>query len=322
MKNIKLYCAGGAGINIGSYFSNQTVKDNLAVSNAEIIPTYIDTSRSNLAKSIPEESVYMIEGLDGSGKVRSENYKHITDCVLDILQSHPPGDLNIVLSSGSGGSGSVIAPVLIGELTQLGVPVVVIVVGSTDSRIELENTIRTLKSYESIAQLRKTPIAGMYFQNSSKSPRKSVDADIHRAINVLSVLFSGNIDELDSSDLRNWLNYTKVTSFEPHFCNLEFFSDKVNLEKSHHAISVATLCEPGGDSNTGTTVEYQCVGLISSKPDFKLPLHVVILTGAIDLVHKNLSESLKVIDQARQARMVKNTVLSNDDKPTHNGLIL
>lgn len=319
MNTIKLYCAGGAGINIGTYFSN--APDN-GEDKAKIVPVYVDTSKSNLSKTIPDESIYLIEGLDGSGKVRSENYEHITGCVLDILQQHRPGDLNIVLSSASGGSGSVIAPVLVGELLQRDVPVIVIVVGSTDSRIELENTIRTLKSYESIAQMKKTPIAALYFQNSDKKPRKAIDADVHRAINVLSVLFSGNNDELDSSDLRNWLKYTKVTSFESHFCNLEFFSEKVNLDKQHHAISVATLCEAGGDSSTGTIVEYQCVGVIKSKPDFKLPLHVVILTGAIDAVHKELTQSLKTIDESRQARMIKNTILTSDDKATSTGLVL
>lgn len=321
MNTIKLYCAGGAGINIGSYFSKRSDQDNNS-QKATISPVYIDTSKSNIGKALSDENVYLIEGLDGSGKVRSENYEHIKSCVLDILQQHRPGDLNIVLSSASGGSGSVIAPVLIGELIQRDVPVIVIVVGSTDSRIELENTIRTLKSYESISQMRKTPISAFYFQNTDKKPRKTVDADVHRAVDVLSVLFSGNNDELDSSDLKNWLKYTKVTSFEPHFCNMEFFADKVNLEKQHHAISVATLCEAGGDSTAGTIVEYQCVGVVKHVPDFKLPLHVVILTGAIDAVHKELTDSLKAIDESRQARIIKNTILTDKDKPTNSGLVL
>jgi len=316
MNAIKLYACGGAGLNVAAHFDKQK-------GNNDIQPVFIDTSRSNITERISEDKTYLIEGLDGSGKVRSENHIQIGECILDILQTHRVGDLNIVLSSGSGGSGSVIAPSLVSELLLRDVPTVVVIIGGTDSRIELENTIRTLKSYESIAKLRKTPVVAMYFENSDTKSRKSVDADIHRAIEVLATLFSGKINELDSSDLRNWLHYTRVTSFEARLTNLEFFIDKVALAKPHSVITVATLFDGDGSSSTGCAVEYQCVGIVDPKAvDFKLPMHSVILTGVFDEIHKQLDQKLRTLDESKNARITRGNILSDKDRPTATGLVL
>jgi len=321
---ITLYAAGGCGINIASYF--EQYRDKPMVDRATVQPVYIDTSRSNISRQLPEDSVYAIEGLDGSGKVRAENHVRIGECVLDILQKHRPGDLNIVLSSASGGSGSVIAPSLVSELLNRDLPTVVIIIGSTDSRIEVENTIRTFKSYEGIAQLRRTPVVAFYHENSEATARRVVDADVHRAIVVMTSLFSGNNRELDSSDLRNWLKYTKVTSYEAHLTNIDFFIGKINLVKPNTAISVATLGEDGVDTSTGITVEYQCVGYVPQttidKLDFKLPMHAVVLSSVFNEVHKRLDKTLQHLDEAKQARINRSTILSDKDRPTNTGLVL
>jgi hypothetical protein len=321
---IRIYSCGGAGLNIASYF--ETYRNGSDPGFASIDPVYIDTSKSNLTPSLPADSVYMVEGLDGSGKVRAENHAKIAECVLDILQKHRTGDLNIVLSSASGGSGSVIAPSLVSELLTRDVPTIAIIVGSTGSRIELENTIRTLKSYESIAQMRRTPVVGMYFENSQKTTRKSVDADIHTAIVLLAALFSGDNRELDSSDLRNWLKYTKVTSYPPRLSSLEFFTKIVNLDKSVTPISVATLGVDDGSTDVGMTVEYHCVGYSSKNTIDKIqldtPIHAVVVDGEFTQIHKRLDKDLVTLDEVKQARIGRGSILSDKDKPTENGLVL
>lgn len=321
---ITLYACGGAGLNIASHFENFRGSSETGL--ATIEPVYIDTSKSNITNKIPEDFTYHVEGLDGSGKVRAENHSQISECVLDILHKHQPTDINIVLSSASGGSGSVIAPSLVSELLHRDVPTIVIIVGSTDSRIELVNTIRTLKSYEAIAQLRKSPVSAMYYENSPVSARKSVDTDIHTAITLLSTLFSGENRELDSSDLKNWLKYNKVTAFDSHLSFIDFYKKKIVLEKGITAITVATLAVDDGETSPGTDVEYQCVGYIKKEVLDKIgldaPIHVAVLDGAITVVHKRLDKTLQSLDEARNARIVKTSILSEKDVPTSNGLIL
>lgn len=319
-----LFSCGGCGINIGKHFTAFNGKEETGFAILDTV--FLDTSKANLHKLTKEDNVYIVEGLDGSGKVRSENHKQISECVLDILQTHKPGDINFVLSSGAGGSGSVIAPLITQELLSRGLPVIVIVVGSTDSRIELENTIKTLKSYEAISQMRKTPVNAMYYENSKKFTRTDIDSEIQRAIVALCALFSRQNMELDSSDLFNWLNYNKVTSYEPHLSYIEFFNTDINVEKPDSVISVATLALDSDTTSTGASVEYQCVGYVNpevmKKMNFEKTLHIAVLDGPFAEHNKRLSKTLQDFDDAKKARIAKSSILSDSDRPTITGLVL
>ena len=96
---LRLYGAGGAGINCISIFND--VKPDLGA--ASILTTYIDTSRSNLKPEFKEDDCFLLKGVDGSGKIRRENHKEISESIKKILLDHKPGDFNIVVSSASGG---------------------------------------------------------------------------------------------------------------------------------------------------------------------------------------------------------------------------
>ena len=319
-----IFACGGCGINIGSLFIPFRNKEDTGFADLDVV--FLDTSKANLHKVGSEEKVYIVEGLDGSGKVRAENHKQISECVLDILQTHKPGDINFVLSSASGGSGSVIAPLLVQELLQRNLPVIVIAIGSTDSRIELENTIKTLKSYEAIAQMRKVPVNALYYENSKDMVRSDVDERVQSAIVMFAALFSRQNRELDSSDLNNWLYYNKVTSYDAHLSYIDFFKHDVKVERPVSVISVATLSTTEGDTSTGASVEYQCVGYtppeVSTKMHFESPQHIAILDGMFTEINKRLSKSLQDFDDAKKARISKSSILSESDRPTITGLVL
>src|ERR1035437_351589 len=321
---ISIYACGGCGINIIQHFEpfRNRSEDGLA----DIDICYIDTSRSNMKPTIATEDTYLLDGLDGSGKVRAENHLAIGECVLDILQSHKPQDLSIVISSTSGGSSDLIAPSLVSELLTRGCPVIVFMVGSTDSRIELENTIKTMKSYESIAKMRKMPVPAMYFENSKATPRLQVDKQIQISIVNLAALLSRQNHELDSADLANWLNYTKVTEYQPHLVMLEFFNELVDVQKPIVVISVATLSVKDAETTPGHVVEYQCVGYmdeeVMKKIQSKYPLHAAIMDGVFNDTHKRLDKMLLELTELRNARVTRSTILSESDRPTGSGLVL
>jgi len=321
--SVKLYAAGGCGINIASNLLKYENEMKEGFADLDVI--FLDTSRANLDKKQLHDKVYVIDGLDGSGKVRSENHKQIGECILDILQAFKPGDLNIVLSSGSGGSGSVIAPSLVQELLQRNLPVIVMTVGSTDSRIELENTIKTLKSYDAIAQIRKSPVNSFYYQNSKETPRKTVDSQIILAITALMVLFSKQNKELDSSDLHNWLYYDRVTSYDPHLSHIDFYHTDVKVSKPKTVITVATLLTEGEDTSTGANVEYQCVGYVNKNImefiDTNNPLHIAIVDGVFSELIVGLNKALSDFDEEKKARLVRSSITSEKDRPTANGLV-
>ena len=102
---ISLYCAGGAGINVGAMF--ESYRDKVEPGFAEIVINYLDTSKSNLGFNPPNESVYLIDDVDGSGKQRGKNHKVISERSKEMLLRFPPTDLNVVIHSASGGKLSV-----------------------------------------------------------------------------------------------------------------------------------------------------------------------------------------------------------------------
>ena len=329
---MNIYACGGAGINVAKHFERFRKSHEQADHAddkvfARTMPIYIDTSRSNLTSDIPAEHTYIIGGLDGSGKVRRENADAISQCTLDILQKFKPADISIVLSSTSGGSGSVLAPSITSELLNRGQAVIVIAIGSDDSRIELENTSKTIKTYESIAKLRKTPVTMLYHNNSeAEGGRKDVDAEVIQEVTKLAALFSRCNRELDTKDLQNWLFFNKVTSFQPKLCLMDFFNGKIDGLKNGQVISVATLCLDGFSSSAGIPVEYQTVGYVSEAQNDKMHLtssfHYVILDGVIAEIHSEISNKLQLLDEMQRARITKSSILADSDRSTDNGLVL
>lgn len=198
-------------------------------------------------------------------------------------------------------------------------------VGSTDSRVESENTMKTLKSYESISQKRNVPVIACYYENTPDTPRNAVDVQIRTAAMVISAIFSGDNHELDSADLRNFLNYTKVTSYPARLAQLDFFSGKVSLPKDQSLVTLVTLALPGEDTSPNMPTEYQAVGFTTEATleviDIEMPIHACIIGGAFNQVISSLDKKIKEIDEIRASR-VDRSILSHHDQAHDDGLVL
>lgn len=344
--NIRIYACGGAAINIAGQLAEQAIDPNV-LANFNI--TLIDTSRSNLQKGssgkIAELDCYLIENLnefgdlDGSGAVRSENNVAIAARIKDILQQHAPGDMCIVLSSGAGGTGSVVAPLLVSELLERKVPVVAMMVGATSSLIRVKNTLNTFKSYAAIAKLRNAGLVLQYLENSETMPPAKVDNQVVSNILYLCVLFSRQNHGLDSMDLENWLRFNKehVTTYGPQVAALttiitEAGDPKVNqfVEKLGNVISVATLAPANTNTDLAAMPEYQTVGRLPDLTDngvgpnvlLNKTINYIVSDGVLPEYMTNLNKLIKSMTEAQDARVVKNNILTADDKPSANGLVL
>lgn len=96
---VRIYGSGGCGVNIASHFINRPEQAGFAT----VHPCFVDTSRSNLKPEIREEDCYILQDVDGSGKVRRENAEGIGNVIKQVLLKHKPMDLNLVVFSASGG---------------------------------------------------------------------------------------------------------------------------------------------------------------------------------------------------------------------------
>lgn len=324
---VRLYACGGGGINMGhkiDHVIHQDADDGFA----ELDVVYIDTSKSNLHADIVAESVYLIEGLDGSGQVRRENHAAIAERVRDILQTFKPVDLNIVLSTGGGGSGSVIAPSIVSELLAKDYPTVVLCIGDDSTKKYTENTLNTLKSYDQIATtVRQKPVIMSYLQNSPDMTRPVVDQRIQHLVLALCLLFSRRNRELDSKDLYNWLHYPKVTSYKPALTSLSLVEglNSASLAKLGNLISIATLTVQGGETALPIRPEVQYIGYIDE--DIKqlsdaVAFHYVTSDGIFDEVASQLNAVLREMEDQTAARLKKGGISSSADQATDTGLVL
>jgi len=324
MAKMNIYAVGGAGSNIAKNLIKYTGKQDHGF--AELSAFFIDASRSNLTKEIPDDNIYLVDGLDGSGKRRDSNYESLAECSKEILHQFKPTDMNVVLHSASGGTGSVLGPIIVSELLDRKEPVIVLTVGNTSCRIETENTIKTLKSYEMMSKKKGIPVNLFYRENTEVYTRAMVDNEIQTAIVMLAAIFSGNNHELDSSDLKNFLNYTRVTSYSPKLSLLDFYNQEVVLGKGQSIVSLVTLVDSSTSSHIDIPVEYQAVGFIpetvKQSLTVGLPIHAAIIAGYFNGVVETLEKKLAdVFDEARKV-VVEKSIVKSDEEHTSEGLIL
>lgn len=326
-RTIRLYACGGAGMNIASKY--KALNKSTAGSNfADIQPCYVDTSSANVTPLINTKDLFLVESMDssvkkdGSGKIRRANHPDIKARTPACLLAFKPEAMNIVLHSASGGSGSVIGPLLVEELLRRGEQVLVMMIGSKDSRIEIYNTVKTLETYEATARNTKRPVVAIVEYNDEHSGRINADKSMHVALDIISGFWSGTNAELDTADLNNFLNYPNATSFDPALSALSFFSKEVVLGKDQVAISAATLTDVATPSVINTPVEYQAVGFIPENAKtayaIDMPLHAVVVGGVYHPMIVSMNAQLTEYDTRRGAVKVK-TLEVDVDTDTEDG---
>lgn len=328
---VQLYACGGGGINIGSKVDALVRKPDEVF--AEFNTAFIDTSKSNLHAGVPEEKIYLIKGLktddekDGSGQIRATNYEDIDAQTRDILQKFKPSDLNIVLSTGGGGSGAVIANSITSELLAKGAQVIVIIVGDDSTKKWTSNTYKTIESYKHISHIRDRAINAFYIQNGPEMTRAKVDDRVQALVASLCLLYSRRNRELDKADLNNWLNYETVTSHRPGLTALTIVDqiNPANLAKLGNLISIATLTTRDVESTLPMRPEVQFVGFADDAAAtgvFKAPYHFITSDGVFDEVSAHLAKVEAEMDEQIAARRTRSTVGDSRNVATKSGVVL
>lgn len=320
---LRIFGAGGGGINLASHFENAEVRDG----QAEIQVTYVDTSMSNLRNGLDRKRAALIEGVDGSGKVRRENAGPISESIKKFLLDHPPGDLNVVIYTGEGGTGSVAGPLLHSELLARDEQVISIVIGGEESAMATDNTVDTLKTLDAISQKRGKNVVFAYQHNDPQTTRKEVDAHVHTIVAALSILGSRQNDELDTRDVYNWLNFSEIDrlGFEPALVRLRVFDHDTAMDAAgdYDAISVASLLASPSIPRPSWHPDYSATGycrLEAVTGENQEGLHY-LLTHDVDRIYNYIAEVQEKIQERKSARKGVQRY-ANKGEADDNGLVL
>lgn len=316
--SVHIFGCGGTGINLASAWSNAVDNNNSAV----ISTTFADTSHSNITASMEKDDCFIIPNVDGSGKVRKENHAKISENLAGIILKHPPKDVNIVVFSASGGSGSVIGPLLASELVKRGHTTICLVVGSTESIISTRNTRQTIASLDSLSDLIEKPILMRFFNNRDNSRREDVDRAVFGTIRLINILAHKGHHGFDSTDLANWACYDKVTDVAPQLTFLEITSDLDEANAIPYPITIASLYTRTPEV-TISGADYQTEGYFAKGTEVEGvdEIHyVTFVSGLTDLVD-SLDQELDKLSEKRNARPT-NRIQRRDDSETVNGMIL
>lgn len=315
---IRIYGCGGCGVNNTGYFNKAADEPNCA----HVKTGYIDASRSNLRPEFDDEDIFILPNVDGSGKVRKENHKEISNVIKQIILQQEPGDFNVVVFSASGGSGSVIGPLLLGELLERGKTAVCIVVGSDESIITATNTMNTLKSLEAISKRTEQPVVMFYEHNERERKRADVDMQVRLAISTMTVLANRRNREIDTKDISNWVQFSKTTTVKPQLAHLEIFTKTDLLDDIKDPISIASIYANEDVRPIGAIPEYHAAGYLTETSDQFEQLHFVISLEGIPGIYGTIKKTLDQYHTQRDSRAKFDSILEESDSTTDDGLVL
>lgn len=298
---ISVFACGGCGSNIAKQISDLDIEVN-----------YIDTSTSNL-KGVKSDNIFVLENIDGAGKDRSKTYEHFKDIASDVvIKFKPSASLNVVVSSLSGGSGSIIAPLVAKELIRNGHNTIVIAIDSKHSVKELDNTIKTFKTYKSISDGIKKAVSIFYIENSN---RKESDNKAVWFINLLSLLVNRqHTEEFDTTDLTNFINFDRVTDNVPTVSILEVNENEtINPEKNTTIVSSILLTTDKHSTIKPVVPEYLSTCIVTDPQYKNEDIRVDNILGKLSIIVEEMEREIKDLQDNKKINKFKELEVSNSN---------
>ena len=307
-----VYFVGGCALNIGV---DLQWHDNVA---------FIDTCDKNLTDRHNLDNTFITEGTRGAGGNRRYIYPKVVNQIKRILEDFPSGDFNIVCFSGSGGSGSTIAPLLIAELTKQGESVVGVMVSGIESSSVVQNAIDTLKTLEGIAANNGKPVVVNHTCNLAGVPYTAINHEVVKTIHALINLTNQQHSRLDVMDVNNWLQYTtKLTAMHPQLSLLHVCDNRQDANAIPEMISVASLYTDASREVPFTSPYISTTGIADATDNMVAEqLHFVINSLGVTETMKQL-EDVKLEQHRHQVKHIQRTsIVDIDDNRNADGFVL
>jgi hypothetical protein len=278
---IIVHACGGCGINIADQVLTRVA--DLGEGFSDLKFHYVDTSTSNIDKITPRGEFFKItaqsygaEKIDGSGGSRQKHAADITKNMptyMNTIGIHKriTGEYHMVVFSGSGGSGSVIGPVLIKHLLERHIPTIAVVVGDSSNAAYTKSTLGTIATLDNFAISAKKPLVVIYLNNhglavglSHSEAEKLANKQLFHTISTISLFLSNDHESLDDSDMVNIIDMSQhktvwgdeVAENLSGLYGLAVYNKEIKLISSaHNVIPIAARGLGIGDVEADTVVE-------------------------------------------------------------------
>lgn len=343
---IVCHCCGGMGINVADKVIKQVSEYGEGFANIEF--HYLDTSRANIEKIKPLGEFFPIlssklasDQINGSGGRRDLNATEITKAINQYIDQNKLTKkdnhrFHLVVSSASGGSGSVLSPVLINKLLENDQPVICLLVGDSSNGMLAINTKDSISSLDAIAKRNKKPLLVIYLNNHAffKGNMKEAEQDVNNLIfnylSSLALFLSSENEYLDNQDMINMVDQSKYTKIplESGIYGLQFFSKEIKLPNGTTPVGGRTLTLENGVYDTGLELFHHKYGFVKDDQaktmyEAQWPLHMIAINNYFVMEEDKLdkiSESVFTAAANVKSKEIKGTSRSNIDEET--GLIL
>lgn len=315
-RTIRYYGCGGTGINLlRSHYENKRLQSDVT---AKEEFTFIDTSLANL-HNVEISETFTLKGLDGAGGDRRKNVEAILAVLPKILVEHAPADLNIVIFSTAGGTGSTSGPLLIEELLRQGKAVLAIGIGSHTSIKRTTNTIETLTGLEGAVDRTGRPIVMFYHENDLTKSDIDNNLKANFVLNSIGLVASGLNKSLDSSDFNNALDYHRVTHNRPGLAMFDV-ATKIDDIKSP-VISCIALLKDEKQVPPAIDADYDKAGYLPAGHGSENNFYYTVSTEPLSELFEVLKKKKATILMQKKTSQ-ETTRLSDDSSKTHaSGLV-
>lgn len=306
-----IHGAGGAGINICDKVFNMVSELGDGFANVKF--NYIDTSTANIDKIEPKGQFWLVktkqhskETINGSGSERKTHVGDIMANVVEYLDNNKitkkiPGEYHLVISSGSGGSGSVLNSLIIKNLLERDIPVISVLIGDSSNGLSAINTLNTLASLNQIAKSTKKPLSIVYVNNHAMAEsglhnaEKEANKVLFNTMSTLALFLSSKNEAIDGQDMASIIDQShyKTIDITPGLYGLTIYSKKIDLPKGSVPTVGRTLTINNRDFDTGLTLLHHKRGYVTEENALDIykeqfPLHMISYANFFSIEEKSL----------------------------------
>jgi len=325
---------GGCGITIAGNLRDPLEELGDGFSNIRV--EYIDSSLSNIKNfSHDDENFHLIKATGvskeilGSGGERKENSSDIVESVKEFIDKKKfnvskISTYYVVIASASGGTGSVISPMVVKNLLERDLPVIAVLVGDSSNGLSTINTLNTIASFNAIAKATKKPLSIIYNDNAkgigenSIEKLESIDREIFKNISVLSMFLSGQNTSLDQKDMAAFIDQSvyKTIGIKPGLYGLNVFPKEVNLPDHLTPTVGRTITVKDVASDIGIELFHHKFGTTENSNVIntfrgQFPIHVVSYANSFSAIEFELKTRVDSINEKLNQSTVDDVTADN-----------